>query len=222
METKSNNSGQQNRQGGKRSGKGQNRNRNRNRNRNSRGGNQSRGKSNNRNNSRNRNRSGRRRRPEPQPTAFQKFLSVITFGLLGKPKRKKRPQKSRSVNKPAAPDKPKAPHQPRKKKKKDPLTGSRLYVGNLSYDVVEDDLEVLFNGVGNVKSAEVVTNSKTQQSKGFAFVEMGTIEEAQRAMDVLDDEDFKGRRLNMNGAQSEGPRDESDSSADEGPGEGAE
>ncbi len=104
---------------------------------------------------------------------------------------------------------------PREKKKKDPLTGPRLYIGNLSYDVVEDDLEVLFNGVGNVKSAEVVTNSQTQQSKGFAFVEMGTIEEAQRAMDVLDDEDFKGRRLNMNGAQSEGPRDESDSALNE-------
>ena len=92
------------------------------------------------------------------------------------------------------------------------MSTPRLYVGNLSYDVGEDDLEVLFNGVGNVRSAEVVTNSRTQQSKGFAFVEMGTLEEAQRAIDVLDDEDFKGRRLNLNGARSEGPRDESDSS----------
>jgi len=82
-------------------------------------------------------------------------------------------------------------------------------VGNLSYDAHEGDLEELFTGAGNVVDAEVVTNSRTQQSKGFAFVEMGTVAEAIRAVEILDDQDFMGRRLRINGARSEGPRDPS-------------
>lgn len=91
------------------------------------------------------------------------------------------------------------------------MTSSRLYVGNLDYATGEVELESLFRGVGNVLSAEVVTNPRTQQSKGFAFVEMGSIGEAQRAVSVLDDQDFMGRKLIVNGARSEGPHDESDS-----------
>jgi RNA recognition motif-containing protein len=86
------------------------------------------------------------------------------------------------------------------------VTNPRLYVGNLDYKAVESDLEDLFRGVGNVISAEVVINSRTQQSKGFAFVEMASIEEAKRAVEVLHDQDFMGRKLLVSGAKSEGPR----------------
>ena len=46
---------------------------------------------------------------------------------------------------------------------------ARLYVGSLSYDTTEEDLEELFNGVGGVESAEVVTHKQSQRSKGFAY-----------------------------------------------------
>lgn len=87
------------------------------------------------------------------------------------------------------------------------MTSGRLYVGNLDYDAGETELDELFKGVGNVLSAEVVTNARTQQSKGFAFVEMGSIDEAKRAVEILDDEEFMGRKLIVSGARSEGPHD---------------
>ena len=97
------------------------------------------------------------------------------------------------------------------------MTSGRLYVGNLSYDTSEGELEDLFRGIGNVIDAEVVTNARTQQSKGFAFVEMGSIDEARRAVQVLDDQEFMGRKLIISGARSEGPREsqEADTAAEE-------
>lgn len=80
-------------------------------------------------------------------------------------------------------------------------------MGNLSYETSEVELEELFRGIGNVLSAEVVTNARTQQSKGFAFVEMGSLDEAKRAVQVLDDKEFMGRKLIISGARSEGPRE---------------
>ncbi|MDF1659061.1 MAG: RNA-binding protein [Verrucomicrobiales bacterium] len=208
MEKQSQNNGQRRRRNN-RSGGG-NRNRS-----NNRGGQNRNQNSNNRNRNRNRSGGGSRRRRQPKPTAWQKFLSVITFGLLGKPKsgggRKKkrtpRPeaQTSRPVRNNALKDSP-APE--RKKRNRTEVTSGRLYVGNLSYETSEVELEELFRGIGNVLSAEVVTNARTQQSKGFAFVEMGSIDEATRAVEVLDDKDFMGRKLIISGARSEGPREE--------------
>ena len=84
------------------------------------------------------------------------------------------------------------------------VSSGRLYVGNLDYEANEDDLDTLFSGVGTVVSAEVVINPRTEQSKGFAFVEMNNIEAAKRAVDVLHDQDFMGRALLVSGAKSEG------------------
>jgi len=85
------------------------------------------------------------------------------------------------------------------------VTSGRLYVGNLVYEVTEEDLNDLFKGFGNVVSAEIVTNQRNQQSKGFAFVEMGGVEEAKRAVEILHDKDFMGRKLVVTGAKSDGP-----------------
>ncbi len=82
------------------------------------------------------------------------------------------------------------------------VTTPRLYVGNLSFEATESDLFELFNGVGEVQNAEVVTYKHNQRSKGFAFVQMNTVEEAQRAVTELHDKDFLGRKLLVSGAKS--------------------
>jgi RNA recognition motif-containing protein len=90
------------------------------------------------------------------------------------------------------------------------VTTERLYVGNLSYDATESDLFELFNGVGSVRNAEVVVHSRTQRSKGFAFVTMATVEEARRAVAELSSKEFMGRPLQISGAKpsNRGDRDE--------------
>lgn len=85
------------------------------------------------------------------------------------------------------------------------VSGPRLYVGNLSYDTTEEDLQELFSGVGGVESAEVVTHKNTQRSKGFAFVVLRSIDEAKRAVEVLHDKEFMGRKITVSGAKSAGP-----------------
>jgi RNA recognition motif-containing protein len=82
------------------------------------------------------------------------------------------------------------------------VTSPRLYVGNLSFDATESDLFELFNGVGHVQNAEVVSYRHNQRSKGFAFVQMQTIDEAQRAVDELHDKEFLGRKLVVSGAKT--------------------
>ena len=82
------------------------------------------------------------------------------------------------------------------------VTSPRLYVGNLSFEATESDLFELFNGVGKVQNAEVVTYKHNQRSKGFAFVQMLTVEEAQRAVTELHDKEFLGRKLLVSGAKS--------------------
>jgi RNA recognition motif-containing protein len=77
----------------------------------------------------------------------------------------------------------------------DSVTTPKLHVGNLSYDAVESDLFNLFNGVGKVRNAEIVTHSKTQRSKGFGFVLMSSVEEAKRAVQELHGKSFIGGRV---------------------------
>jgi hypothetical protein len=83
------------------------------------------------------------------------------------------------------------------------VTTPRLYVGNLSFEATESDLFELFNGVGQVQNAEVVTYKHNERSKGFAFVQMQSIEEAKRAVEELHDKEFMGRKLVVSGAKSD-------------------
>jgi RNA recognition motif-containing protein len=94
------------------------------------------------------------------------------------------------------------PSRPARKPESVEVTSPRLYVGNLSFDATESDLFELFNGVGHVQNAEVVTYRHNQRSKGFAFVSMQTIDEAKRAVDELHDKEFLGRKLVVSGAKS--------------------
>jgi hypothetical protein len=117
----------------------------------------------------------------------------------------KSPASSKSVpSKPA--DKPAAVTTQKEKISRKPelveVTSPKLYVGNLSFDAAESDLVELFNGVGQVRSAEVVCHKYTQRSKGFAFVQMTSIDEARRAVQELHDKEFLGRKLVVSGAKT--------------------
>lgn len=93
------------------------------------------------------------------------------------------------------------PSRPSRKPESVEVTTPRLYVGNLSFDATESDLFELFNGVGHVQNAEVVSYRHNQRSKGFAFVQMQTVEEAKRAVEELHDREFLGRKLVVSGAK---------------------
>ena len=79
--------------------------------------------------------------------------------------------------------------------------GSKLYVGNLSYNTTGSDLEQMCAAHGTVTSAEVIQDRETGRSKGFGFVQMGTDEEAQAAIGALNGQEVDGRALTVNEAK---------------------
>jgi RNA recognition motif-containing protein len=76
----------------------------------------------------------------------------------------------------------------------------KLYVGNLAWAVADEDLQSLFSEHGSVASASVITDRETGRSRGFGFVEME--DGADAAIEALNGQDFKGRALRVNEAQS--------------------
>lgn len=79
--------------------------------------------------------------------------------------------------------------------------GKKLYVGNLPYNVGDDDLNQLFSQHGTVESAQVIQDKMTGRSKGFGFVEMSSDQEAQAAIAALNGKDYSGRALTVNEAK---------------------
>ncbi|MBL8799480.1 MAG: RNA-binding protein [Planctomycetia bacterium] len=79
--------------------------------------------------------------------------------------------------------------------------GKKLYVGNLPYGISDSDLQKAFEAHGRVESAQVITDRDTGRSKGFGFVEMGTDQEAQAAIQAMNGQDFNGRALTVNEAR---------------------
>jgi RNA recognition motif-containing protein len=132
---------------------------------------------------------------EPTKTPKKTFWQRVTefFGNGGGEKRKAATQPRNGTQ----------PSRLARKPERVEVTSPRLYVGNLSFDATESDLFELFNGVGHVQNAEVVSYRHNQRSKGFAFVQMQTIEEAKRAVEELHDKEFLGRRLVVSGAKSD-------------------
>lgn len=82
---------------------------------------------------------------------------------------------------------------------------AKLYVGNLTYEVNDAGLEALFAPFGTVQSAQVIMDRDTGRSKGFGFVEMGSSQEAQAAIDAMNGKEVDGRKLTVNEAR---PREE--------------
>jgi len=82
----------------------------------------------------------------------------------------------------------------------------KIYVGNLSYEVTEEDLRLALEEFGQVESATIIKDKYSGQSKGFGFVEMASKAEGQSAIEGLNGKELKGRALNVNEAR---PRTES-------------
>jgi cold-inducible RNA-binding protein len=77
----------------------------------------------------------------------------------------------------------------------------KLYVGNLSYDTTDDELNRLFSQCGQVSSAKVIKDKETGRSKGFGFVEMTNNDEATHAIERMQGYDLKGRPIKVDEAQ---------------------
>jgi cold-inducible RNA-binding protein len=84
--------------------------------------------------------------------------------------------------------------------------GRKLYVGNLSYNTNEPDLEQLFGQFGTVESVQVMRDAATGRARGFGFVEMSSDSEAQTAATSLNETEFGGRTIQVNEARPKPPR----------------
>ena len=79
--------------------------------------------------------------------------------------------------------------------------GRKLFVGNLSFSTTSEDLAELFSQVGTCESAPVITDRDSGRSRGFGFVEMGSNDEAERAVSELNGRNFGGRQINVSEAR---------------------
>ena len=88
---------------------------------------------------------------------------------------------------------------------------SKLYVGNIAFEVTEQDLQTLFNGIGGVQSVKLITDTYTGRSRGFGFVEFDTADNAAKAIGQFNGYALKGRNLTVNEARpkSDSPRRDS-------------
>jgi cold-inducible RNA-binding protein len=86
---------------------------------------------------------------------------------------------------------------------------SKVYVGNLPFSITEDALKSLFENYGSIVSCNIIVDHNTGRSKGFAFVELSSKEEADAAIEALNESDLDGRTIKVNIAKD---RDRSDRS----------
>ena len=78
---------------------------------------------------------------------------------------------------------------------------TKLYVGNLSFNTSTDELEKIFGEIGAVQSTNVIEDRETGRSRGFAFVEMSSAEEAEKAISTLNGKEIDGREMIVNEAK---------------------
>jgi len=90
----------------------------------------------------------------------------------------------------------------------------KLYVGNLSYDMDDRQLEEAFAAAGSVTSAKVMADRMTGRSRGFGFVEMATEEDAEKAIEMMNGKEFNGRALKVNEARPMADRPQRDFNRD--------
>lgn len=158
----------------------------------------------------------------PRPTQQQEkpvkketsLLSKIIGFFTGKQAEPERPARTERERRPRSSENGSSERAPRERSSRSErptgmrspevveVTSPRLYVGNLSFDAAESDLFELFNGVGSVQNVEIVVNRHTMRSKGFAFIQMQSIDEAKRAVSELHDKEFMGRKLVVSGAKA--------------------
>jgi RNA recognition motif-containing protein len=90
------------------------------------------------------------------------------------------------------------------------MSAARLFVGNLSFQTVENDLQDHFAQAGAVTSVNLMLDKMTGRSRGFAFIEYATPEDAQKAIAQFHDKDFQGRRITVNVARPREDRPRND------------
>jgi RNA recognition motif-containing protein len=156
--------------------------------------------------------SPRSTQPENKPTEKKSLLAKILGFLSGKKAEPTRPARTERAPRSENGSSERAPREQRSSKTERPtgmrspevveVTSPRLYVGNLSFDAAESDLFDLFNGVGSVQNVEIVVNRHNMRSKGFAFVQMQSVDEAKRAVNELHDKEFMSRKLVVSGAKA--------------------
>lgn len=88
------------------------------------------------------------------------------------------------------------------------MQDNKLYVGGIPYSSTNEDLKRHFSQAGEVKDAAIIMDKMTRRSKGFGFVEMGSAEEAQKAISMFHDQEFMGRKLTVNLARPMEKREE--------------
>lgn len=171
---------------------------------------------------------------EPKPSFFKRVLSFFGIGKKGqatettaaaateksdKAPVRQVPQHVRVVNKRSSNKEPSARSSGKKRHRfpipPPPAKGVRLYVGNLSFDSTEPELEDLFKGFGHVRRVEIIYNPRTYRSRGYAFVEMETAADAGRAMEVLNEQPFMGRELRISIAGENNESEQSGASREE-------
>ena len=130
--------------------------------------------------------------PSPRPERPERSDRGERSERSDRPERAERPERKERAERPAGFRKPEIVE----------VSSPRIYVGNLSFDAAESDLFELFNGVGQVQNVEIVSNKHTQKSKGFAFVQMQSVDEAKRAVSELHDKEYMGRKLVVSGAKA--------------------
>ncbi|MEA3360926.1 MAG: RNA-binding protein [Thermodesulfobacteriota bacterium] len=81
-----------------------------------------------------------------------------------------------------------------------------IYVGNLPYNISEDDLKATFSEFGEVETVNIIKDKFSGQSKGFGFVEMPSNSDADKAIKALNDTDLKGRNIKVNQAKPKSDR----------------
>jgi RNA recognition motif-containing protein len=150
----------------------------------------------------------RENKPKPKQSLLSRILGFLT-GKSEEPTqvvREERPARSRETTESERPARERQERSERPTGMRTPevveVTSPRLYVGNLSFDAGESDLFDLFNGVGSVQNVEIVVNRHNMRSKGFAFVQMQSVDEAKRAVSELHDKEFMGRKLVVSGAKA--------------------
>ena len=83
----------------------------------------------------------------------------------------------------------------------------KLFVGNLPFSVTSDSLKAVFEKIGEVADANIVSDKATGRSRGFGFVEMKTDDDAKKAMAELNDTEVEGRKIFVSEARPQAPRD---------------
>lgn len=157
---------------------------------------------NRRHNNSNNNRSGNRPLDaKKKPVSFWKKLLGL-FGIGKKTTAKPAPRKQTETTVTKTNTRiARGVQEPRTRKApKMPVDSPRLYVGNLSYEASESDIEDLFKGIGSVDSVEIIYNPRTHKSKGYGFVEMRNMDDALRSVEVLHEQPFMGRNLTVSAA----------------------